>query len=73
MTGLAKDERREICMNLEKTLTDIMESISNLYASDTKILEILNQMSTFIGLQQEIIEQLQAKIAELEGKISSGE
>lgn len=60
-------------MDLEKILTEIMESISNLYQKETKILEILDQMSTFMGLQQKTIEQLQAKIAELEGKISSGE
>ena len=55
-------------MDLEKILTEIMESISNLYQKETKILEILDQMSTFMGLQQKTIEQLQAKIAELEGK-----
>lgn len=59
-------------LDAERTIK-ILESIDDLYQKSTDILGILDQMSTFIGLQNEVIEQLQAKIAELEGKISSGE
>ena len=57
---------------MEEKIITIMENVNYLYQKTAKTYEIMDNMTSLIGAQQQVIDDLQVKIAELEGKIQNG-